>query len=314
MTGDGQDPGSRTVLLAGASGFLGSALAAHLGERGTSVRRLVRRAPSGDAEFIWDPAQAEADEAAFDGVDTVVSLGGAGVFDRPWTAARKDVLLSSRLEPTSALAEILVRRARTTGQRPAWVQGSAIGWYGVPVCAPLGEGAHTEDDPAGSDFLADLCRQWEAAAQPAIDAGFRVAYARTAIVIDGSGGAFKLLRVPFTLGMGAVLGSGQQHFPLLSLRDWLAAITWMVETPDAEGPYNLTIPSPVNNADFSRALAERLHRPLLIKAPERVLRQVLGPMADQLVGDQHVVPQRLLESGFAFTDATATAVIDAAVS
>ncbi len=310
MTGQDPEPGASTVLLAGASGFLGSALADRLARRGRTVRRLVRRAPVTPEEFGWDPTRGEADERAFDGVDAVVGLSGAGVFDRPWTSARKTELYLSRTEPTRTLAEVLARRARELGHRPALVLGSAIGWYGVqPSDEP-----HVEGDPPGSDFLAELVRDWEAQTEPAVDAGLLVAIARTSIVISSAGGAFRILRRPFSIGMGAVLGAGTQRFPIISLDDWLAAMDWLVDgTAGSSGPYNLTIPTPVTNAEFSRTLARQLNRPLLITAPERVLRQLLGPMADQLFGDQYVIPKRLLEEGFSFRSPDAAAVIAAAL-
>ena len=314
MTGDvttagGPTRATGTVLLAGASGFLGRALMERLAELGRATRTLVRRAPAAADEFIWDPTHGEADEAAFDGVDVVVNLCGAGVLDRPWTAARKAELHASRIEPTTTLATILARRA-ATGQPTTMVQGTAIGWYGVRPSSR----AHVEGDPPGTDFLAELVRDWEAATQPAVDAGLRVTCARTSIVLDATSRTFKMLRLPFSLGMGAVLGSGQQHFPIISLRDWVEAVVWLLDRDDAQGPYNLTIPTPVTNTEFSRELAARLKRPLLIKAPERVLRQLLGPMADQLLGDQHVLPQRLVAEGFRFTDPTVSEVLEHALA
>lgn len=308
-TDAGTERATGTVLIAGGSGFLGTALVGRLAELGLGSRRLVRRAPATADEFIWDPTHGEADEAAFDGVDAVINLSGAGVFDRPWTATRKAELLSSRIGPASTVATILARRAGN-GHAPSLIQGTAIGWYGVRPSSR----AHVEGDPPGTDFLAELVRDWEAAADPAIDAGVRVTFVRTSVVLDASARTFKLLRLPFSLGMGAVLGTGQQHFAIISLRDWLNAVVWLLDRHDAHGPYNLTIPTPVTNAEFSRELANRLRRPLLITAPERVLRQLLGPMADQLFGDQHVLPQRLVTEGFRFSDPTISEVIEHALS
>lgn len=306
---DGSERATGTVLIAGSSGYLGTALVDRLAELGLGTRRLVRRAPAAADEFIWDPTHGEADESAFDGVDAVINLCGAGVFDRPWTAARKAELLTSRIEPATTLATILARRAADDGPTPALIQGAAIGWYGVRPSSR----AHVEGDPPGTDFLAELVRDWEAATQPAIDAGLRVTYLRTSIVLDATARTFKLLKVPFSLGMGAVLGTGQQHFPIISLRDWLDAVVWLLDRDEANGAYNLTIPTPATNAEFSRELANRLKRPLLITAPERVLRQLLGPMADQLFGDQHVLPERLVTEGFRFSDPTVSEVIEHAL-
>lgn len=305
-----QDRSTGTVLIAGGSGYLGSALVDRLAELGLTTRRLVRRPPNGENEFIWDPTHGEADEAAFEGVDAVINLCGAGVFDRPWSAARKAELTSSRVEPAGTLAAILARRAADHDHRPTLIQGTAIGWYGVRPSSR----AHVEGDPAGTDFLAELVEQWEAATQPAADAGLRVTFVRTAVVLDADARTFKLLKVPFSLGMGAVLGSGQQHFAIISLRDWVDAVVWLLDHHDAHGPYNLTIPTPVSNAEFSKELANQLKRPLLITAPERVLRQLLGPMADQLFGDQHVLPERLVTEGFRFNDPTVTEVVATALA
>lgn len=316
-----------TVVLAGSSGFLGTALARALRADGVEVRRLVRRGPRTADEYIWDPAGGELDERALDGADAVVNLCGAGVFDRPWTPARRALLLSSRTDPAATLAAVLARRA-AQGHRLALVQGSAIGYYGTTTALPRGHvtyspGGHTESDPPGTDFLADLCRHWEAAARPAIDAGLRVTFVRTAIVLDRRGGAFPLLRLPYLAGLGAVLGTGRQHFPIISLRDWLAAVRHLLDHDDAEGPYNLTIPTATTNAAFAAELTRQLRRPLLMRvplAPVRALhelpwlREAVAPLADQLFGDQHVLPHRLTADGFAFADPDVERVVAAALA
>lgn len=299
----------RTFLLAGASGFLGTALRIHLAEEGHRVVRLVRRAPATGSEFRWDPARGQLDDAVLDGVDTVVNLGGAGVADRPWTYARRQQILLSRRESTLTLARALSRSA-ARGQRPTLIQGSAIGWYGTrSEAAPF-----TEEQPAADDWLASVVRRWEAAAAPAADAGLRVAYLRTSPVMDRSGGPLRLMMVPWSLGLGAVLGDGNQHMAMITLSDWLRAVAWIADHDQASGPYNLTLPEPTTNRAFTDTLAQALQRPRIIRAPAAVIRRGVGELAEQLVGDQFVVPQKLLDEGFRFTAPDVTRTIGAALT
>lgn len=295
-------------LLAGSSGFLGTALRVKLAEEGHSVVRLVRREPATAMEYRWDPERGELDPGVLDGVDVVVNLAGVGVADRPWTKARKEAILSSRVDSASTLAKALARRA--TDAQPVFLQASATGWYGTQGRGhPL-----SEDDSAAEDWLAQVVARWEAAAQPAGDAGLRVVFLRTAPVMDRRGGPLKLLRLPFRMGLGATLGDGRQHMAMVGLTDWLRAVLWLVERPDASGPYNLTIPQPPTNAEFTTALAAALHRPVVLRAPSAPLRRVLGPLADQLLGDQEIVPARLEAEGFTFQAPDVRSVLDQALA
>ncbi|MGI8459572.1 MAG: TIGR01777 family oxidoreductase [Propionibacteriaceae bacterium] len=283
------------VLLSGASGFLGTALRVRFAQQGHEVVRLVRRAPAAGTEFRWDPSRRQLDAAAFDGVDAVINLSGAGIADQPWTEKRRAVLLSSRVDSTATLAEGLAAYALASGTSPTLLQASGIAWYGTTS----GPAPHREGEPAASDWLAQVCVQWEGAAGPAVDAGLRVAYLRTTPVLDRSGGTLKLLKLPFSVGLGAKLGDGTQHMAMIGLEDWLRAVDWLLATATASGPYNLTIPEPSTNAEFTTALARALHRPVFLAAPAAVL-GLVGELAQQLLGDQHVIPAALTDAGFVF--------------
>jgi uncharacterized protein len=279
-------------LLAGASGFLGTALRARLASEGHEVVRLVRREPATGTEFRWRPDQGELNRGALAGVDVAVNLCGAGVADRPWTKRRRALLRSSRLNPGQTLATAVAE-----SDVPLLVQASGIAWYGTAFSSE----PHTEESPPGEDFLARLVVDWEASAQPAVDAGKRVVWLRTSPVLDRSGGAFTPMRLAWSAGLGAILGNGRQRMPIISLRDYLAVMEWIVATPEARGPYNLTIPEPATNAEFTTALATELHRPRFLRAPAPVLRALAGDLAEQLLGDNYVIPRRLTDQGFVFT-------------
>jgi len=290
--------------LAGASGFLGTALRVRLAHEGNEVVRVVRREPATVTEFAWDPDRGELDGRALDGVDVVVNLAGAGVADRLWTAKRRELILSSRVNTTATLASALADRAGA-GQGPVLIQASGISVYGTkPTAVP-----HTEDSAAALDYLAQVVVHWEAATQAAVTAGVRVVVLRTSPVLDSSGGPLRLMKLPWSLGLGAKLGDGQQWMPMISLEDYLRVVFWAATNPDAAGAYNLTLPQPATNAEFTDALASALHRPSFLAAPSVVVRTVLGELAEQLVGDIHAVPARLTREGFTFAAADVKATI-----
>jgi uncharacterized protein len=282
-------------LLAGASGFLGSALRVRLAEQGDEVVRLVRREPATATEYRWDPDRSEIDRAALDGVDVVVNLCGAGVADRPWTPTRRELLRRSRVNPTGTLAGALADSAQAGGS-PVLIQAGGIAIYGTHHTAV----PHTEDSPLATDFLAQVVRDWEQAADPAVEAGVRTVFMRTSPVLDAGGGSFRLMKLAWSLGGGAVLGDGRQRMPMISLHDFLRFVLWAAQTPSATGPYNLTIPEPTTNAEFSDTLAAQLKRPRILKVPAGLLRIPLGELAEQLVGDLFAVPRRPVEQGFVF--------------
>lgn len=281
-------------LLAGASGFLGTALRVRLASEGHEVVRLVRRAPATSTEFRFDPDAGEWDPGALAGVDVVVNLGGVGVFTGPWTPKRRVAILSSRVNTTRTIAQAVA--AQPAGRRPLLISASGIARYGTIS----GARPFTEADLAATDFLAQVTVAWEAATQPALDAGVRTVILRTSPVLDRSGGPFAPMRLAWGLGLGATLGDGQQHMPLIALDDYLGVIQWAADTPHASGPYNLTIPEPTTNAEFTDELARQLRRPRLVKAPSAVLEKMLGELSGQLLGDNHVVPQQLQTDGYRF--------------
>jgi uncharacterized protein (TIGR01777 family) len=298
-----------TWLLAGASGFLGTALRVRLASTGQEVVRLVRRDPATSTEFRWDPDTGQLDPAALDGVDVAVDLGGVGVASRPWTTTHREAILSSRVNTTRTLATAVAGVATDRGRAPVLIQASGIARYGTKS----GPDPYTEDSPAASDFLAQVTVAWEGAAQPAVDAGARVVFLRTSPVLDRTGGSLLPMKLAWSAGLGAKLGDGRQRMPMISLRDYLGVVEWAATTEHASGPYNLTIPQPTTNGEFSDALAAAMHRPRLLTAPAVVVRTVLGELAQQLLGDVYAVPERLTGDGYVFSDPDVVTTIASAL-
>jgi uncharacterized protein len=282
------------VAITGSSGLIGSALAGALQRDGNEVTQLVRRSPRQPGEIPWNPLASDGglDPAVFDGIDAVVHLSGAPVAGGLWTKARKLTLRASRIQSTKALVAAL---AKAPSPRPALLSGSAVGWYGDTGAREVDESA-----PAGAGFLADLVRDWEAAAQPASQAGLRVVSLRSGIVLSHRGGMLGPLVPLFRFGLGARLGPGTQFISWISMTDHVAAVRYLLEHPDIDGPVNLTAPVPVTNAEFTAELARALRRPALLRIPAPVLRAGLGELSGELLGSQRVVPHRLLQAGFAF--------------
>ncbi len=291
------------VVVAGSSGFIGTSLVAALRGAEHEVVRLVRRRPSGPDEYRWDPSAGRIDPDALVGADAVVNLCGAGVADKRWDHARKQILLDSRTVPTEVLAAAVAERGI-----PTLVNAGAVGYYG-----DTGDEVVDESAPAGTGFLAELCRQWEAAVEPA--AGQRVVRLRIGLVISQSGGLFGRLKPLFKFGLGGRLGSGKQYLPWISLDDVIGAILFVLEHDSVEGPVNLTGPAPVTNAEFTRTLGHALHRPTPWVAPGFVLKAVLGEIAEEgiLVG-QRAVPKALERNGFHFLHPALGAAVAAAVN
>jgi uncharacterized protein (TIGR01777 family) len=286
------------VVIAGASGFLGNALVSDLRKDGHQVDTLVRRTPASGAEFEWHPERGELDPQLLAGADAVVCLSGAGVADKRWSDAYRQVLVQSRLQPTSTIADALAGLAPQL--RPGtFLSASAIGYYGERGDQPLPESA-----TAGTGFLAELVRRWEAATEPAGRAGVRVVMLRTGLVLSSTGGLMKRLVPLFKLGAGGKLGSGRQYQSWITLADEIGAIRHALETEQLEGPVNLVGPEPVRNAEFSAALASAVHRPALVPAPAFGLRLALGKFADEgVLVSQRVLPEKLLASGYRFEHA-----------
>jgi uncharacterized protein (TIGR01777 family) len=282
------------VAVSAASGLIGSALAGDLEADGADVVRLVRRPARSPGEISWSPQAATGglDAAALRGVDAVVHLSGAPLAARRWTAARKAVLRASRIQSTRTIASAMAAADPRPG---VLLCASAIGYYG-----DTGDRAVDENAPGGAGFLAGLVRDWEAAAEPARAAGIRVASFRSGIVLAAGGGMLGRLLLPFRFGLGATLGSGRQYLSWISLTDEARAIRFLLGSADAAGPFNLTAPAPVTNAEFTRALATALGRPALLTLPAVVLRTALGEVASELLGSARVIPARLSSAGFSF--------------
>jgi uncharacterized protein (TIGR01777 family) len=282
------------VAITGSSGLIGTALAGALLGDGQQVTRLIRRPPRLPDEVRWDPRAADGglDPAAFDGVDAVVNLSGAPVAGGVWTPARKQELRASRIQSTRALVAAL---AKTPNPPSVLLSGSAIGWYG-----DTGMREVDEYGPAGTGFLADLVSDWEAAAQPARQAGLRVANLRSGIVLSRRGGMLRPLLPLFRLGLGARIGSGRQFISWISVTDHVAAVRYLLDHPGIDGPVNLTAPVPVTNAEFTAELARTLRRPAVLRVPAPALRAGLGEASGELLGSQRILPRRLLAAGFTF--------------
>ncbi|WP_158887852.1 TIGR01777 family oxidoreductase [Amycolatopsis anabasis] len=279
------------VLMAGASGLIGGALTARLRDAGHEVRRLVRRETRKPDEHRWDPPAGRIGEGAFDGVDAVVNLCGAPLFPARWSAARKQVLTDSRVEPTEVLAEEVAERGI-----PVLLNASAVGYYG-----DTGDRRVDESAPRGAGFLAGLCEAWERATAPARDAGARVVCLRTGLVLSGAGGLLGTLKPLFQLALGGRLGDGRQFMPWISITDEVSAIRFALERDAVSGPVNLAGPQPVPNAEFTAALGRALHRPAPWWVPGIALKTVLGQAAEEMaLFGQRAVPNALEAAGFEF--------------
>ena len=293
--------------MAGASGFLGTRLADRLRGQGHDITRLVRHPATEPGQATWQPSQGELDPALLAGADAVINLAGANVGDHRWTAAYKSKLRSSRVDTTGTIARAI--RQLPQADRPrALLQSSAIGWYG-----DTGDREVTEDAPAGSTFLADLCRIWEAAARPAEDAGTRLVLLRSGLPLDASGGLVKPLLLPFRLGGAAKIGAGRQWMPWIALPDWLDAVVFLLDRDDIAGPVNVVGPESVTNAEFTRVFAHVLHRPALLSIPGFALDLGLGEFAGELQRSYRVIPGVLRRAGFRWEHPTVESALRAAL-
>ncbi len=292
------------VVIAGSSGLIGTALVADLRSAGHDVLRLVRRVPAAPDERGWDPPAGRIDDATFDGVDAVLNLNGVGIADRPWSGARKQLIRDSRTVPTEVLAAAVADHGV-----PAFLSGSAVGFYG-----DTGGRAVDESTPSGTGFLAEVCRDWEAATQKAQDAGARVVLLRTGLVLSPAGGLLGTLRPLFKSFLGGRLGSGTQYQPWVSLDDEVGGIRFALEHDTISGPLNLTGPTPVTNAEFTKALAAAVGRPTSIPVPAFAIKGLLGAMGEEmLLNGQRAVPAKLQAAGYQFRHHTVTEALAAAI-
>jgi len=284
------------VVLTGASGLLGNALLSSLRGDGHQVTRLVRREPTKPDEARWDPRGGQVDPTALEGADAVIHLAGPGLGDRPWTAAQKRMLLDDRVSATHTITEAM---AAAEPRPRVLLSMSGTGYYGNP-----GEALLTEDAPQGDGYVAQIAAAWEQATAPASDAGIRVVRMRTGVVLSASGGAFGRLLPIFRLGIGGRLGSGRQWWSWVALPDYVAAVRFLLDHDDIDGAVNITSPEPIRNADLTAAIGRVLHRPTFTVAPGFALKLPLRDFAEDLLGGQRSVPQRLLDAGFTFEHPT----------
>jgi uncharacterized protein (TIGR01777 family) len=295
------------VVVTGSTGLIGQALLSTLGAGGHETVTLVRRA-GGPGEARWDPAAGRIDAGALAGADAVVHLAGAGIGDRRWTPARRDVILGSRVESTSLLCGALAGLDRPPS---VLVSASAIGYYG-----DRGDEELTETSEPGTGFQAEVCRRWEEATAEAEEAGIRVVHLRSAVVLARTGGALAKQLPLFRAGLGGRLGRGDQWLSWITLRDEVGAIIHALDTPSLSGPLNASAPGPVTNRTFTKELGRALRRPAVLAVPPFALRVALGrDLADELLlGSLKVMPARLLETGYRFRDPDLGAALDGVVS
>ncbi|MER6395068.1 TIGR01777 family oxidoreductase [Kitasatospora sp. NPDC001603] len=299
------------IAVTGSTGLIGSTLVRSLLADGHEVVRLVRHRsrtgprPDGTTAIGWNPLLGQVDRAGLAGVEAVVHLAGAGVGDRRWTDAYKREIRESRVLGTETLA---VAMAELDKPPRVFVSASAVGYYGQ-----TGDRVIDEDSPAGDDFLAEVCVEWEASARPAERAGIRVVHPRTGLVLSAAGGAGGRLFPLFRLGLGGRLGDGRQYWSFISLADEVAALRFLIDRDDLSGAFNLSAPEPVTNAELTAALGRVLKRPTPFPVPEAALKTVLGELAVEVTGSHRVVPRRLLEAGFRFEHPDVDSAVRAAL-
>jgi len=297
------------IAVTGSSGLIGTALLKALRADGHEVHTLVRRTPRTSDEHRWDPAHRQVPADLVAEVDAVVNLAGVGIGDKRWTSSYKEQVLSSRVDSTTTISEAMAAAATADPSRArVLLSASAVGYYGDTGADPV-----EEDTPAGDGFLAEVCQAWEGATAVAETAGVRVAHLRTGLVL-ARGGLLAKLAPLVKLGFGGKLGSGQQYWPWISLRDEVDAIRFLLEHP-VEGPVNLTGPLPVTNAEFTAALGQVLHRPTVLAVPGFALQIALGAFAQEgVLAGQRAVPSVLTSAGFRHTHGDVVTALRAALA
>lgn len=282
------------IAVTGSTGLIGSRLAALLASGGHRVMRLLRSKPRPELdEVYWDPAREMVDTMALGHVDAVVHLAGESIAKGRWTAKKKARIRDSRVDGTRVLSKALTRLSPPPN---VMICASAIGYYG-----DRGDEWLREESPPGSGFLADVCRQWEAAAEPARERGIRVVHLRTGVVLSPAGGALRQMLPPFRMGLGGKIGSGRQYLSWVAIDDLLGVIMHALTTDTLQGPVNAVSPNPVTNLEFTRTLGRVLGRPTLFPMPALAARLVFGEMAEELLlASARVQPARLVTTGYQF--------------
>lgn len=296
------------VAITGASGLIGRALTASLLGDGHTVVHMVRRLPRGGSrprleEAEWRPEQGRVDTVALHETDAVVHLAGAPIGPALWTRHRRTLIRRSRVRGTRTLVQALASMASPP---PRLLTASGMHYYG-----DTGGRAATEGSPPGTGFLAEVCQAWEEAAAPAEEAGLSVAYMRTSVVLDRTGGMLRTLLPLYRAGLGGRLGSGEQYMSWIALRDQVGAVRFLLDHPEVTGPVNMCAPEPVSNAAFTQALGRALRRPTVLPVPAVAMRAALGDFAEETaLVDLRAVPERLTKAGYSF----ALPTIDSALS
>ncbi|MFS3130520.1 TIGR01777 family oxidoreductase [Nocardioides sp. Bht2] len=291
-------------MAAGASGLLGRSLCRHLTEQGHQVTRLVRR-EAGAGESRWDPYAGFVDFGLIADADAVVNLAGSPTAGNPHSKKWATELRNSRVTTTAVLAEAIAQAPTP----PAFLAGNGISFYGDHGTDEVSESS----DSRGDALLTQVTRQWQAATVAASDAGARVCVLRTAPVMDAGAPPLGPLRQLARLGLSTRLGSGRQYFPMISLRDWVGGVSFAL-AHDVSGPINLCCPVTPTNGEFTRALADAVHRPAFLAVPAPVIKVAAGAMAPEVLGSLRAVPAALLEAGYRFQDTDARDVIAAGLS
>jgi uncharacterized protein (TIGR01777 family) len=289
------------IVIGGASGFLGTHLLEALQAKGHTTTSLVRRAPTADGESRWDPAAGQVDAGVIEQADVVVNAAGSPTIGNPHSKRWARNLRESRVTTTRTLADAIAASDR----KPAFLAGNAVAIYGDHGDAQVTEAG----DSRGHTLMSEVTRVWQAAAQPAVDAGARVCVLRTSPIMDRESEPLRLLRRLYLLGLGGKIGNGRQYFPMVSLRDWLGGVVHLAEHPEAHGPFNICCPQTPTNAEFTRALARAVGRPAFLPVPSPAIRLGAGPLAPELLGSVNLVPLALVEAGFEFRDNDAADVI-----
>lgn len=283
---------SMKVLITGSHGLVGSQLMSFLTSQGHEVLRMGR-SKSADCQVLWDPAAGQIDKKALEGFDAVVHLAGDNIASGRWTPEKKRSIRESRIEGTTLLSGTLASLARPP---KVLISASAIGYYG-----DRGEEVLTEESAPGSGFLAEVCRQWEAATLAAKNKGIRVAELRIGVVLSPKGGALTKMLPPFRMGAGGRLGSGKQYMSWVALDDLIGIIQHVLTHEELEGPINAVAPNPVTNNEFTAALGASLHRPTIFPVPGLAVNLLLGEMANELLlASARVQPKKLLSTGYLF--------------
>ena len=291
------------VVIAGASGLLGSHLSQELIRRNHAVIALVRRPTSAPDESSWDPHAGEIDQSVIDAADVVVNTAGTSLVANPYSKRWARAMRDSRVNTTRTLAEAIA----TADGRPAFIANNATGWYG-----DHGDEIVTEEsDSRGDTLLTNITREWQAATDPALEAGARVCVLRTAPVAARKNPLFRIQRPLFRLGLGTRLAGGRQYFPVVSLSDWVNAAVFLAEHETANGPFNVCAPVTPTNAEYTDALASVLHRRALLSAPAAFLRLAGGPMSAEMLNSTDARPEALERAGFSFAHRDVRAVLAA---